>query len=215
MRDYVRVQGALVRKDLVWSGIVFWFLVRYYPYLSAILLLCLLISTYWESTTQVCQGSSKNDVTAIMGRGLFDDLNQALVKKHDQGRGCQKLRDFICGRPLMTLLQTNILESFDQHLYSKMYLITENAFVKVKPMRLSEKGLQSDYSFVPFQNVSRVAVHLFKGKISGGTKSGEKVAKQNGKQREENIMRMAATDFTTTTTDILPTHAAKNIEQIV
>jgi hypothetical protein len=46
-------QGALVRKDLVWSGVVFWFLVRYYPHLSAVLLLCLLISTYWESTSQV------------------------------------------------------------------------------------------------------------------------------------------------------------------
>ena len=87
--------------------------------------------------------------------------------------------------------------------------------VKLYDNVANKKMPNQSYSNVAFQNVSRVAVHLFKGKISGGVKSGEKGAKQNGKQREENMMRMAATDFTTTTADILPTHAAKNIEQIV
>ena len=58
-------QGALVRKDLVWSGIVFWFLVRYYPWLSAMLLICLLASTYWESTTQVFSKDAKSEVVAL------------------------------------------------------------------------------------------------------------------------------------------------------
>ena len=43
-------QGVIVRRDLVWFSVVFWFMVTYYPKLSVGLILALLVSTYWEST---------------------------------------------------------------------------------------------------------------------------------------------------------------------
>ena len=44
-------QGALGRRDLVWSGVVFWIMVTYYPFLTAGLIASLLISLYWERTS--------------------------------------------------------------------------------------------------------------------------------------------------------------------
>jgi len=63
--------------------------------------------------------------------------------------------------------------------------------------------------------MSRVAVRLFKGKISGAGQ-----ASKSGKQKESNLKATAAATniFTGTTTDILAGgdgHAVKSIEQIV
>lgn len=56
-------QGVSTRRDLVWCGVVFWFLVTYYPLLSIGLVASLLVSTYWETTT------SKVGVMVNMFRG--------------------------------------------------------------------------------------------------------------------------------------------------
>ena len=54
-----------MRKDVVWSAMVFWVMVRWYPYVSLALISCLLVSTYWETAST---GVSNVMVNLIRGK---------------------------------------------------------------------------------------------------------------------------------------------------
>lgn len=41
-------QGNTTRRDFVAFLLVFWFLAQYYPYLSGGLIVCMMVSTFWE-----------------------------------------------------------------------------------------------------------------------------------------------------------------------
>ena len=106
-------QGALVRKDLVWSGIVFWFLVRYYPWLSAMLLICLLASTYWESTTQVFSKVAKSEVVVLQlclcsqSSGFESCTPRQRIEKSERKRNQQKLQSNTSKLLYSLLVQNN------------------------------------------------------------------------------------------------------------
>lgn len=46
----VNYQGNTNRRDFVGFLLIFWFLARYYPYLSGGLIVCMMVSTFWEKS---------------------------------------------------------------------------------------------------------------------------------------------------------------------
>ena len=102
----MNAQGIISRKDVVWIGVIMWFMISWYPFLSVAMIVGLLISTYWEATSSrmgVVVNLFKGKVTAEAAGGASDgkgknykaNLSQTTIKEQESVKSEKNIKETV------------------------------------------------------------------------------------------------------------------------
>ena len=97
----MNAQGIISRKDVVWIGVIMWFMISWYPFLSVAMIVGLLVSTYWEATSSrmgVVVNLFKGKVTAgadEKGKNYKANLSQTTIKEQESVKSEKNIKETV------------------------------------------------------------------------------------------------------------------------